>query len=201
MSPRRSSRARTTQTTPSIPQHTNSSTSSISSGRAERSTRSHHKLPPSRVSAPRSQSLDDADGSTKPPSRKTRSGLEEPKHNADKGTPDEYDEEDEEEVTRCICGNIEYPGLPASALEALKQATKDNGDGLPSAEVLPEDIGGLFIQCDMCKVWQHGGCVGILDEGMNPEEYFCEQCRKDLHKIITAPDGYVIHYVVGRDAD
>ena len=189
MSPRRSSRARTTQTTPSIPQHTNSSTSSISSGRAERSTRSHHKIPSPQTPAPRSQSLEDVDGPTKPPPRKTRSGHEEAKENPNKGIADDDDEESEEEVTRCICGNIEYPGLPASALDALKQATKENSDGLMSSEILPEDMGGLFIQCDNCKVWQHGGCVGILDEGMNPEEYFCEQCRKDLHKITTAPNG------------
>ncbi|KDQ21769.1 hypothetical protein BOTBODRAFT_26195 [Botryobasidium botryosum FD-172 SS1] len=43
-----------------------------------------------------------------------------------------------------------------------------------------EDI-GMMIQCDTCKVWQHGSCVGIMDEVDCPETYFCERCRPDLH--------------------
>ena len=57
-------------------------------------------------------------------------------------------------------------------------------------ELGAEDTGGMFIQCDTCKVWQHGGCVGILNEEMSPEEYFCEQCRKELHKLATTSKGY-----------
>jgi hypothetical protein len=30
-----------------------------------------------------------------------------------------------------------------------------------------------------------------MNEDTSPEEYFCEECRKDLHKIFTAPNGYV----------
>lgn len=71
---------------------------------------------------------------------------------------------EEDEVTRCVCGYQEYPGLPS-------------------------DAGGLFIQCDICKVWQHGGCVGIMQEEASPDEYFCEECRKDLHKVTTSPKG------------
>ena len=189
MSPRRSSRARTTQPTPSLPQHTTSSTSSISSGRAERSTRSHHKLPSPRISVPRSQSLDDLDEPAKPQTRRTRNGQEESKENIISGVEDEFDEEGDEGVTRCICGHKDYPGLPTSPVETLKPAAKDSDHPLLSSEALPEDTGGFFIQCDVCKVWQHGGCVGILDEGMSPEEYFCEQCRKDLHKTTTMPNG------------
>jgi hypothetical protein len=33
--------------------------------------------------------------------------------------------------------------------------------------------------------------VGIMSEDASPDEYFCEQCRKDLHKIYTAANGYV----------
>lgn len=61
--------------------------------------------------------------------------------------------------------------------------------GLGASSLLAEDAGGLFIQCDVCKVWQHGGCVGIMEESKSPEEYFCEQCRKDLHKITTSANG------------
>jgi hypothetical protein len=38
-------------------------------------------------------------------------------------------------------------------------------------------------------VWQHGGCVGILDDDSAPEEYFCEQCHKDLHQLSTTATG------------
>lgn len=54
---------------------------------------------------------------------------------------------------------------------------------------LTEDVTGFFVQCDVCKVWQHGACVGIFSAESSPEEYFCEQCRKDLHKIHTANNG------------
>lgn len=83
-------------------------------------------------------------------------------------------EEDEivedNEVTRCVCGNQDYPGPPI---------VDDD------AEDLSEDVGGLFIQCDSCSVWQHGGCVGIMDDSMTPENYYCEECRPDFHKIFT----------------
>lgn len=39
----------------------------------------------------------------------------------------------------------------------------------------------MMIQCDTCKVWQHGSCVGIMDERDCPETYYCERCRPDLH--------------------
>lgn len=55
--------------------------------------------------------------------------------------------------------------------------------------MMSDDIGSMFIQCDSCKVWQHGGCVGIMDEDMSPDEYFCEECRKDLHRIRGESNG------------
>ena len=188
MSPRRSSRARATQPTPTAPTHTNSSTSSISSGRADRTTRSNQKLSSPHRSNPRSQSLDDLDEPAKPPPRRTRSGLEEPKEPPviAQDEDEEEDVEDEEEVTRCVCGQAEYPGLPGPTLEALKLRTKDSA---AATELLTKDIGDIFIQCDVCKVWQHGGCVGITDDGSSVAEYFCEECRKDLHKLATSPDG------------
>ncbi|BFZ56673.1 Transcription factor bye1 [Savitreella phatthalungensis] len=44
-----------------------------------------------------------------------------------------------------------------------------------------EDDDKTFIQCDKCQVWQHAPCVGLSDDAI-PEQYFCEQCRPDLHK-------------------
>ncbi|PYH98715.1 hypothetical protein BO71DRAFT_425956 [Aspergillus ellipticus CBS 707.79] len=205
MTPRRSSRARNSQPSPAILQHTNSSSSSNSMTR-ERSTRSNHKISSPQRSSNRSQSIDDADTASKSDFRETRQrqrarGEEDNDHRLRLGDGDEDDGEDEEdeeeEITRCLCGQQEYPGLPPSRREAvgrngLRAAIKDeNVFNLPTdpSELLSDDIGSMFIQCDQCKVWQHGGCVGIMDEAMSPDEYYCEDCRKDLHRIINEPNG------------
>ncbi|KAI9755533.1 MAG: hypothetical protein M1835_000809, partial [Candelina submexicana] len=205
MSPRRSSRARTTQPPTTAPQHTTSSASSNSSSRAERSTRSHHRArSPPTTTPPRSRSSEDVGESSRnhhsePP--QTRRRKREQEHD-DIGTRNLEDEEveadaEEEEITRCICGNQDYPGLPIGLQELSAQADSkanvkdgvENETMIHTSDGLAEDAGGLFIQCDICKVWQHGGCVGILDEAMSPEEYFCEQCRRDLHKAIIGTNG------------
>ena len=186
MSPRRSSRARTTQPTPSLPQHSNSSSSSISSGRADRAAHPNQTPASQRSSVTaRSRSSEDPEGTPKPQARRTRSSQEDVKEEHTDAIEDEPEDEGEEEITRCICENLEYPGLPVSLSDTSRAAAK--GDTNPAA--LTEDTTGWFIQCDGCKVWQHGGCVGIMDEHTSPEEYFCEQCRKDLHKINTAANG------------
>lgn len=200
MSPRRSSRARTTQPPPG-PQHTHSSTSSSASGRTDRSTRSHHKVQsPGQSVPPRSESIDEGRErrSDLPQTRQRKRGAEE-----DKALPVAKvigaveDNAEEEEVTRCVCGELEYPGMPVLPVDSLKRRNSKPGvteaktthPSTAPSEPAPEDAGGLFIQCDTCKVWQHGGCVGVMDETMNPEEYFCEQCRPDLHVISVGPNG------------
>ncbi|KAJ1963512.1 Histone deacetylase complex subunit [Dispira parvispora] len=44
-----------------------------------------------------------------------------------------------------------------------------------------QDDSHFMIQCDICKVWQHGECVNILDKKYCPDSYFCEQCRPEDH--------------------
>ena len=202
MTPRRSSRARTSQPSPANFQHTNSSSSSASMTR-ERSTRSNHKVSsPQRSSTHRSQSSDDADTGSKndlPQTRQRRArGDDErdrplrPGEEEEDDGEQEEEEEEEEEITRCLCGQQEFPGLPPSRREALgRVGREDKPSNLPTgpSELIPDDVGGMFIQCDSCKVWQHGGCVGIMDESMSPDEYFCEQCRKDLHRVRNEPNG------------
>lgn len=102
------------------------------------------------------------------------------------------EEADEEEITRCLCRRQEYPGPPVPLPENVR-TTRDNQSvsSLGGLESLPDDAGSLFIQCDTCKVWQHGGCVGIMDEASSPENYFCEECRTDLHKIMLGARGSV----------
>lgn len=36
---------------------------------------------------------------------------------------------------------------------------------------------GLMIQCEMCDVWQHAGCVGIKNQAAIPSHYYCERCK------------------------
>lgn len=85
---------------------------------------------------------------------------------------DEVDEE--QEVTRCICGQDEVntrninPQLHALLWKEY-QMKIDNG---------------LFIQCDKCSVWQHGYCVGLFINEDVPEKYWCEICKPDLHIFI-----------------
>ena len=87
---------------------------------------------------------------------------------------EDNDGDGEDEVIRCICGLDDYPGLPPlNRLLEVEEAQDKEG------------LEGFLLQCDTCKVWQHGGCVGIINEGMSPEEYFCEVCREDLHLICT----------------
>ncbi|KAI9879247.1 MAG: hypothetical protein M1830_009107 [Pleopsidium flavum] len=201
MSPRRSSRARTTQPPPAAPPHTHSSTSSSSSGRAERSTRSHHKVQsPQRSVHPRSESteeIQDAQRSDPPQTRQRKRDLGEDKDELPQiNAEGDDDEGEEEEITRCICEHLEYPGLPVpldpidrrNSKSGSKEA-RDPHSSTTASETLPDDAGGLFIQCDACKVWQHGGCVGIMDVAMSPEEYFCEKCRPDLHMITVGANG------------
>ncbi|OJD14351.1 hypothetical protein AJ78_05286 [Emergomyces pasteurianus Ep9510] len=203
MTPRRSSRARTSQPSTAM-QHTNSSSSSNSLSRAERSTRSNNKISsPRRPSTQRSQSIDDLEQNSRPDLPVTRH-RHRGRNNGDpddtlQAPGDEYDEEegDEEEITRCLCGQQDYPGLPliyqdAGSASATKQGMRDDqvqGTSTSAEYMQSEEPGSLFIQCDSCKVWQHGGCVGIMEEASSPDEYFCEECRKDLHKIITGSNG------------
>jgi hypothetical protein len=192
MSPRRSSRARTTQPLPGAVPQTNSSTSSISSGRADRSVRLNHKRPsPPSPRAPQSRSSPEADDQVKPQIRRTRSSQDDAKEKIEVPPEEEDDEEGEEEVTRCVCGHQEYPGMPVPIGDVPKVSSKSGGgpDSSVSSVALPEDAGGLFIQCDVCKVWQHGGCVGIMEVALSPDEYFCELCRKDSHKITKTASG------------
>ncbi|KAJ6443939.1 PHD-finger domain-containing protein [Purpureocillium lavendulum] len=182
-SPRRSSRARATNS-----QSQQSSVSSGTSGRHERSTRSHIK-PPSGKSTPSaslsSEPLDDLDDTLL--SRRRKRGQEDDPDRAPRadntimannGSDDLQDEEDE--AVRCICGSEDYPGRPP--------VEGPDADFFAGIE-LTEEVTGFFVQCDICKVWQHGACVGIFSAEASPDEYFCEQCRKDLHRIHTASNG------------
>jgi hypothetical protein len=203
---------RTTHPTPAALSHSNSAASSSSFGRGERHTRSK----PHKSSTPHSFSSDDIEdtvaatpaissgtavvgGSGHEPRRSSRRGhTSREDDDGDGKDDDEADEEqgDEEETTRCICGFQEYQGPPEANVTGGGSAGNANANGSGSgrhgksnADPQSDEAGSLFIQCDTCKVWHDGGCVGIMDEAMSPENYFCEQCRKDLHRLMTSTTG------------
>lgn len=94
---------------------------------------------------------------------------------AEEAIDDTGDQEDE--ITRCICGYQEYQG----------------GDDDQA------DTDGLFIQCDKCSVWQHGFCVGITDSASTPENYYCEKCKPELHQEGHNKSGYVSPVLLAAD--
>ncbi|KAI1343171.1 hypothetical protein F5Y15DRAFT_225971 [Xylariaceae sp. FL0016] len=194
---RRSSRARQTQS-----QSHNSSATSSSSGRLERTTRAFTK-----TGSPQ-KSTGSGSLSSEPPEdsvttnddtllrRRSTRGRDEERDKQSRPEPlnmahpgEEIQEEDE--AVRCICGSDEYPG-PPSIDEDSKNGVKDAIDhqGIFAIEITDE-MAGFFVQCEICNVWQHGPCVGFTTEDSNPDdlEYFCEQCRKDLHKVYTSNSG------------
>ncbi|TFK44738.1 hypothetical protein BDQ12DRAFT_695150 [Crucibulum laeve] len=68
--------------------------------------------------------------------------------------PPEAQEEEEQGITRCVCGS-----------------TEDD-----------PDAGEFMVQCETCKVWQHGLCMGYQSEDqVHDDDYYCEQCRPELH--------------------
>lgn len=103
---------------------------------------------------------------------------------------DENEIHEDDEAVRCVCGYEEYPGPPPLDEDSKSHALKDSIDLEPIFSVdINDDLSGFFVQCDTCKVWEHGLCVGIVTEESSPDNYYCEICRRDLHKIYTASNG------------
>ncbi|OBT57626.1 hypothetical protein VE04_05033, partial [Pseudogymnoascus sp. 24MN13] len=185
-SPRRSIRSR-----PLTQQNSNShhsSASSNSSSRGERNTRTSAKAEsPRKLTSNESLSsepLDDRVASSIEESLSTRRRK--------RGQTDEQDKELKDKRSDMPNGISEPvgeddearrdPGPPQISDEDKKGIKEVVEPDLITPEDYTEDLAGFFLQCDMCKVWQHGGCVGIKNEDMSPDEYFCELCRSDLHK-------------------
>ncbi|MCJ1379558.1 hypothetical protein MMC17_002659 [Xylographa soralifera] len=93
---------------------------------------------------------------------------------------------DKGDIIRCVCGQEEYPGLGMSARNAFESATYHNRTSTSFFAVDPQHLGSLLIQCDDCKFWQHGNCVGVQNAASCPDQYFCEQCRPQYHLIKKA---------------
>ncbi|KAI0125255.1 PHD-finger domain-containing protein [Xylariales sp. AK1849] len=203
-STRRSSRARTTQSQSQL----SSATSSLS-GRAERSARGVVKAgSPQKSTGSGSLSSEPPEDSTattastddNPLLRRRSTRAREDERERDKQPKIELSDmaiasedneiQEDDEAVRCVCGYDDYPGLPPLDEDSKSNALKDAIDleTLFSIE-LTDDLAGFFVQCDVCKVWEHGLCMGIINEDLLPDDYYCELCRKDLHKIYTANNG------------
>lgn len=155
------------------PSATSTNSSSSLSSRPTRTNGTRHASPPANGDTPHSRSSEDSQPPARRSQRAQTKAHEEPVKPAI-----EIDEEavDEEEVTRCVCSQQEYPGPPLS-------------EAFVGTDAQSEDAGGLFIQCDGCSVWQHGGCVGIVEESQSPDKYYCEECRPKQHEVHTDPRG------------
>ncbi|KAI0453342.1 hypothetical protein F5B21DRAFT_286745 [Xylaria acuta] len=193
---RRSSRARITQSQSQV-----SSTTSSTSGRVERTTRGFTKTgSPQKSTGSGSLSSEPPEDSTTTEDtvlrRRSTRGKDDDREKQLRpelvdmpSAPDEIHEDDES--VRCICGHDEYPGPPPFD-EDSKHGVKDAIDHERIFAIeITDELAGFFVQCEICNTWQHGACVGFTTEESNPEdvEYYCEQCRKDLHKIYTASNG------------
>ncbi|KAH6647023.1 hypothetical protein BKA67DRAFT_663379 [Truncatella angustata] len=200
-SARRSSRARTTQP-PQLP----SAPSSVT-GRTERPSRAHAKAgSPQKSTGSGSLSSEPPEDSTATTAssddnphlrrRSTRNRDDDREKETKQDmhemaiVSDENEIQEDDEAVRCVCGFDDYPGLPPLDEDTKKLALKDAIDieQIFSIE-LTDDLAGFFVQCDVCKVWEHGLCMGIVNEYLLPDDYYCELCRKDLHKTYAASNG------------
>lgn len=170
---RRSGRAKPTAST---------SASSNSSNRAERATRIPKQTTPQSLS---SEDLSEQQAPAEPLTRRSQRQQQEVDEEEDEGA--EIDEDSE--ITRCICGQIDYVAIPEHVESSIGHGRKGSQAVKVDLIALVDDVGGLFIQCDNCGVWQHGGCVGFLSTDAVPDNYYCEKCRPDDHKVAMSGSG------------
>lgn len=109
-------------------------------------------------------------------SRRSKRSLDkdEEETNNYEAEPEDDPEDDEQEVTRCICGQDELNTLAINPqlAQLLQQEYQ-----------IKVDL-GLFIQCDKCLVWQHGYCVGLFTDNDVPDKYWCELCKPEIHVFV-----------------
>lgn len=178
---------------------TNSSASSITSSRPQRNAHKDSPTPTS-LAPPDTDNVETTatkptTESSEPTSRRAKRNnsaptdpdpsAQEPKPDVQAAAADQEADVDSNsgDITRCVCGNIDYPGPP---INELTNARSD----------LTEDTGALFIQCDTCSVWQHGGCVGLMDEDKTPDNYYCEICNSRSHTLGTDSRGYEFRFSI-----
>ncbi|KAM0670392.1 hypothetical protein ACQRIU_000787 [Beauveria bassiana] len=74
-------------------------------------------------------------------------------------------QDEEDEAVRCICGSEDYPGRPP--------VDGPDADLFASVDLTAEDVTGFFVQCDVCKVWQHGASLLRITDKDIRNTYLC----------------------------
>lgn len=96
-------------------------------------------------------------------------------------------EEEEQGITRCVCGS-------AGTLYVLSPHRRLTCFSHTGIEDDP-DAGEFMVQCETCKVWQHGLCMGYQSEDqVHDDDYYCEQCRPELHVELLKWDNHISSY-------
>ena len=82
-------------------------------------------------------------------------------------------EDEEQGITRCVCGSTGAP-LNVFSSPSISLYIRQGEDD--------PDAGEFMVQCETCKVWQHGLCMGYQSEDqVHDDDYYCELCRPELH--------------------
>ncbi|KAJ1335923.1 PHD-finger [Microdochium nivale] len=183
-----------------VPQQYQFSATSSNSSRAERNTRAFAKngSPQKSTESASLSSEPPEDAVSEEPStrrRSTRARDEErerhPKIELLDMAPASDDQQEDDEAVRCICNHDDYPGPPPFEADSKYGLTDaPDFDRIFGVEITDE-MAGNFVQCETCNSWQHSACVGFTTEESQPDdiEYFCEQCRKDLHRVFSSNSG------------
>ncbi|KAH8828008.1 hypothetical protein DL96DRAFT_1601270 [Flagelloscypha sp. PMI_526] len=136
----------------------------------------------------RSRRANGSSTTSKSPDAEEESGTN-VRHN--KRVKDEEDEEDEDQSIPHVApptrGGRRKRDRELAEPEPAPQDDGDDGGGDEEGttrclcDELEVDGGDFMVMCEQCSVWQHGVCMGFDSEADVPDEYFCEQCRPDLH--------------------
>ncbi|CAG8466213.1 10556_t:CDS:10 [Ambispora gerdemannii] len=88
-----------------------------------------------------------------------------------------YEFEDFEEVYKFLADIVYNKDGQILLVKEQTQLSNDEDDnGIIRCICGYSDDDGFTIQCDKCKIWQHGACVNV-DRNKVPEEYLCEECQ------------------------
>ena len=106
------------------------------------------------------------------------SAAQKAKHSVSSEEPPLDPQEDEEQgITRCVCGSTgACPFNKPTFISFNETHTILYEEDDP-------DAGEFMVQCETCKVWQHGLCMGYESEDqLHDDDYYCEECRPELHQ-------------------
>ncbi|CAG8472873.1 13548_t:CDS:10 [Ambispora leptoticha] len=95
-------------------------------------------------------------------------------YNLDSKLSSPYEFENSEEVYKFLEGVVYHKERLSREQTQLSNDEDDNG--IIRCICGYSDDDGFTIQCDKCKIWQHGACVNV-DRNKVPEEYLCEECH------------------------